>query len=105
MERAKLFHTLVAMGVALTGGTLVEACGGSENTPTSTGCDPKTDVGCTYGNISPAGGDAYANIGYVQQDASGDQVYYADIHAPDSSRDDDAYANISPPPPPSPDPG
>ena len=113
VRRPKLFHTLVAMGVTLTGGSLTTlACTGgpatgggttTENPP----CEPGRDPGCPYPNISPAacdnsgtGTSCYPSINAgPPPDASSD--HYANI-APCSNcggpADASHYANISPPP-------
>ena len=114
MQRPKLFHTLVAMGVTLTGGSLTTlACsGGGGTTAENANCDPQRDPQCRYPTISAdcrPGTGCYPNISPAlpPPDASSDR--YANISPnlppPDASSDahdasNDHYPNISPAPPP-----
>jgi len=83
--RPRLLHTIVAMGVALTGGAS-GACGGfatSNITPGSDGGGDETDA--AYPLID-AGGDHYATIGYIGNDA--------DLDGYSTIRTADAYPTI-----------
>jgi hypothetical protein len=93
MRRAKLFHTLVAMGVTLTGGTLgVTGCsGGGDETPSPAEC---TGSDCHYANISPYQGIAHDG---GPRDGSTDSGYATIAY---DAAGYDAYGNISPAPPP-----
>jgi hypothetical protein len=85
-RNARLLHTIVAMGVALTGGTLGTGCGGS------TLASPLTlDAGTTHDGDAL---DAYPTIGIRTPDGA-----YPGIHA-DTSPLSDAYGIILPAPPP-----
>lgn len=112
LRSAKLLHTVVAMGVALTGGS-VTACGGStEGSPLA------IDAGADspYATIRPApepdGG--YVTIGYAPSDAGVVDAYPTiGIYQPDGGPDGypiilpayppdagpDAYGTIKSPPP------
>jgi hypothetical protein len=106
MQRPKLFHTLVVMGVALTGGSMTTmACsGGGGTTGENATCDPQHDPHCVYPTISAVcrpGTSCYPNISppLAASDASNDR--YATISPylpPDASNDasNDHYPNISP---------
>jgi hypothetical protein len=85
----RLLHTIVAMGVALTGGGVAAACGGVTEGPIPTdggegGDEHYAHIGALgderYGLIDAGGGDAYAHIG-IDEDA------YPTIHP-------DGYAHI-----------
>lgn len=82
--RPRLLHTIVAMGVALTGGASA-ACGGIANAGLLSGSDGGEDADAAYPLID-AGGDQYATIGYIGSDA--DRDGYATI------RPADAYPTI-----------
>lgn len=66
MKKPKLFHTLVVMGAALTGGTvLVTACGGKDQCgqgPVTTDCYPH--ISYDPDGMPHIAYDAYPHIGY-----------------------------------------
>jgi hypothetical protein len=66
--RPRLLHTIVAMGVALTGGTST-ACGGIADGGLLSGSDGGDEADAIYPVID-AGGDHYATIGYIGSDAT-----------------------------------
>ena len=89
---ARLFHTLVLMGIGLTAGGV---------TATTIGCGGSTVTGKAVADAAADAADgAYATIHYYEPDA-GSQDVYATIgyHGPDSGGYD-AYAVILPVQPP-----
>jgi hypothetical protein len=94
-HEARLFHTLVLMGIGLTGSVVVPAmagCGGDVTTPATPPADAASDTPYpTIGYHAPDASDAsYATIGTVQPDAA-----YEMIHpAPPADASDDSYATI-----------
>jgi hypothetical protein len=95
--RPRLLHTIVAMGVALTGGTST-ACGGIADGGLLSGSDGGDEADAIYPVID-AGGDHYATIGYIGSDA--DRDGYATIRQADAyptigydARSEDGYPTI-----------
>jgi hypothetical protein len=94
MDQPKLFHALVVMGAALTGGTAVATSGCSSDPST---CNPQYDSTCgEYAHIQAVPCDAASGNCYhhIAADASGDG--YAHISVPPvDAAPVDGYAHIS----------
>jgi hypothetical protein len=111
-HEARLFHTLVLMGIGLTGTAVVPAiagCGGNVATEVKSG-DAGPDAYATIGYVRPDASDAaYATIGTVEPDANYETIRPAPpVDAGDASYDmigyldagDDGYVIILPAMPP-----